>query len=144
MTMTQTERGWLAGVLDGEGYFSIYSKGTGQRERAMVRINQAGPSAPLMMDKLVRLLGGNVHTASRLTAKGKVVVGWAWQSSASHRTHLPLLIPHLTVKRAEAEVLLAFAKTVRAGQGNNKLNPAIHEQRAALAAQMLALRKVGQ
>lgn len=142
--MKATDLGWLAGVMDGEGYFSIYSRGSSNgrpdvRPRALVRINQAGPAAPLMMDKLVALLGGNVHTATRLTHSGKTVMGWQWQSAASMRLYLPKLIPHLTVKQQEAMVMLKFAETIGT-KGRGRLTPDQHAERAALAAQLIAIR----
>ena len=141
MSMNDIDLGWLAGVFDGEAYFSIYTPGSKPhlRPRALVRINQAGPYAPAMMSKLQRLLDGNVHTASRLTNKGKTVMGWQWQSAPSMRAHLPLLLPHLTVKRDEAEVMLRFVLTM-GEKGRGRLTPEQHAERAALAAEILAIR----
>jgi hypothetical protein len=88
---------WVAGFLDGEGYFSIYARGSAgrgkpdYRPRALVRVNQAGTREPL--DKLQRLLGGSTHEASRRTTTGKRVWGWQWQSAASMREPLTVDYP---------------------------------------------------
>lgn len=138
--------GWVAGFLDGEGYFSIYSRGSnGQGKgrsylpRALIRVNQAGTREPL--DRLVELLGGSIHQASRKTATGKDVWGWQLQSAAAFREYLPLIIPYMSVKHREAQVVLDFAKLVRdKGTTNTHLTSEQIEERQKLAQKLLAIR----
>lgn len=138
--------GWVAGFLDGEGYFSIYARasagaksGYDHKPRALVRVNQAGTREPL--DKLRRVLGGSIHEASRRTVTGKRVWGWQWQSAARMREFLPLLIPHMTVKRAEAELVLKFVSLVRTRETALPLTPVRLRQRMAIAERLLAIRR---
>lgn len=140
--------GWIAGFLDGEGYFSIYARGSAgsgkgydHKPRALVRVNQAGTREPL--EKLQATLGGSIHEASRKTATGKRVWGWQWQSAAGMREYLPLLIPHMTVKRHEAELVLRFAKLIRTRSDARPLTEDDLAERSAIAGELLACRKGG-
>ena len=144
--MNEADLGWAAGFLDGEGYFSIYARGSagvGQGQdrmpRALVRVNQARTRVPL--DKLRRLFGGSIHEASRRTVVGKRVWGWQWQSAASMRLHLPLLIPHMTVKQREAELILEFVRLIRVRSGPRKLlTPDEINERFAIADKLRTIR----
>lgn len=148
-SLTLVEIGWIAGFLDGEGYFSIYSRGSAgegrgfdHMPRALIRVNQAGIREPL--DKLQYLLGGSIHEAARRTSKGKRVWGWTLQSATVMRETLPLLIPHMTVKRREAELVLRFAQTIRTKANASRLSDEQIDERMSIAAELLLVRKVGQ
>lgn len=144
MEISPIDVGWVAGFLDGEGYFSIYARGSAGKgkhdpnPRALVRVNQAGTREPL--DKLQRLLGGSIHEARRRTANDKRVWGWQWQSTASMRENLPLLIPHMAVKGREAELVLEFANLVRTRTSAPRLTSEQLEERLNVARRLLVIR----
>lgn len=147
MGLDIADAAWVAGFLDGEGYFSIYSRGSAGknkpdcRPRALIRVNQAGIRAPL--ERLEALLGGSIHEASRRTNAGLRVWGWQLQSAAGMREFLPLIIPHMVVKGRQAELVLKFAQTVEVrGSRNHHLSESQWAERYAIANELKELRKM--
>lgn len=113
---------WAAGFLDGEGCFNLGPSETRRGDRvwpsyrAYVKANQV-VEAPIQ--KLHDLFGGRTWRRGTNTVTGKPVFEWQIQGGPDLRRVLPLLIPHLIVKKAAAELLLEFAQTIgrRAGRG---------------------------
>jgi enoyl reductase-like protein len=121
---------WAAGFLDGEGHFGARSNGPA------LEAVQVKTDAPLR--RLQRLFGGSI------TKRGGDHPAFVWRlhGQADTRLALLMLIPHLVVKRREAEVLLRFTFTFPGQRGVRPLVEVIqmreqlreellHERRAA-------------
>lgn len=103
---TEADVAWCAGFLDGEGSF-LLSKVTGtDRRKATISADQI-EREPL--DKLARTIGGTVSGPVRRTSAGSPIYRWIMRGDL--RVSLPLLLPHLVVKRRRAELILEHAKT---------------------------------
>lgn len=62
--------------------------------------------------KLQVLFGGKIGEA-RQTHTGETIYWWRVGSAAKVKEIVPQLLPYLVVKKREAEIILAFADTVR-------------------------------
>jgi len=86
--------------------------------------------------KLLKTLGGHVFLRLSKTSTGKSIWRWQLQGAIQHRHALGLLIPHLTVKRRKAEIILAFCETVGPKGGVQKLSEDVVKRRHALRLQL--------
>jgi hypothetical protein len=102
---------WSAGFLDGEGCFTL-SINTGKQDWNRRPIMNACQIRILPIAKLESLFGGVVRNPrSDRTSTGD---HFQWQlSTKSMVVVIPWLLPYLTVKKEEAELVLAYAKTVK-------------------------------
>lgn len=107
---------WAAGFLDGEGCFTITR--SAPRRQFAPRIH-AAQIVQEPLDKLLELFGG--HVALRDTRHRPL---WYWEVAGATAVVrvLPLLIPHLLVKRAQAEMLLEFASRIDPRNGGKRLS----------------------
>lgn len=96
---------WLAGYLDGRGYFGVVYAGKSYSLRIKVTDAKAAPLEQIQ--RVTRL--GNV----KAEGKGKVTV-WAWTVSGREvQLLLSRIATHLRFKQAHAEAMLRFPVTER-------------------------------
>lgn len=108
--ISDSDFGWAAGILDGEGCVSIVRRTTVNERylhyyyRRLIVPNTAW----VMLARLRYLFGGTVNVRSlRPVAKRKVV--WVWDLSGPQMVKaLRCLEPYLIVKRAQAQIVLYF------------------------------------
>ena len=108
MPMTTNDIAWAAGFLDGEGSFVLVNyqdKGISRRRTSI----SADQILREPLDKLVKAIGGSVSGPIRNTSAGNPIYRWVLRGNAI--TALEALIPHLTVKKERAELLLRYART---------------------------------
>ncbi len=119
-TLTEVERAWLAGVIDGEGSILISriapKKGHYRRGfyyRAALEISN---SNPLFVKRVVELIGKGSAALTKekcLAWKDK----WQYQgSSFVLKAILPQVLPYLVVKRKVAEKMLEYLQFVDTNQ----------------------------
>lgn len=134
---------WAAGFLDGEGYFGAGFRSGG---RTSLRIElTASQTHKSPIDKLVKIFGGAVHEVSKKTTTGRTTWQWTIASGKRLREILPLLIPHLTTKKQEAEVLLEISETFltsRSHGGHMPCTPEMTERRKEMIVNLKSLRAV--
>lgn len=125
---------WTAGFLDGEGYFGITNKPG--RQRPGIEAAQVAIREPL--DRLALLLGGSV--SQRVAREGRPLYRWCCNGGRAVRAAIPLILPYLVVKREQAEVVFAYAVTVkdRGSQGYTEEEQALRDQ---LACRVIELRR---
>ena len=102
--LTERQIGWIAGILDGEGYITI-GKGHHQYNPRIA----VGMTSAEVINALYVLTGlGSVYSANRRITKHKLLFTWL---VAAHR-HIQALLdcigPSLVCKRKQAIVLTAF------------------------------------
>lgn len=114
---------WCAGFIDGEGSMFVTldkSRPWGEAWGIQTRVDQTQEEATR---KLQATLGGHVMLRSSKTATGRPIWRWQLQGATQHRVAIPLILPHLVVKRGKARLLLDFCDTVI--QRGTRLTPEI-------------------
>jgi len=113
---------WLAGIVDGEGCFAVkrpIKRKSGKRQGSvtsyqlwMVICN----TSRAMIERVVRVLAaaGVHHQPVRRVWKGKKATRWQFWIHVARKQDLlrltEILLPHLTAKRDEAEIVLWYLK----------------------------------
>ncbi len=101
----QSKCAYLAGLLDGEGSFSIIK--TGGRYQLHIKI---ATTTPGMLRWVVKHFGGTIYT------KKASILDWRtrydWQCPSGKATGLLLLsvLPYLTVKKLQAKTALEYVR----------------------------------
>jgi hypothetical protein len=133
---------WAAGFIDGEGYVHLQpvhkrrSDGYTNR-KPRIEVAQVDPSALL---KLKRILGGSIIT---MTPRNGRKQSFRWDLTGVRVVPaLEALLPYLTVKRAQALLLLEYASLMRAkGESPHRgLNEFEMKARDTIQQRMLAER----
>jgi hypothetical protein len=141
----ELEIAWAAGFLDGEGSFLISrvkskSPAASVLHRPFISVAQTGD--PEGLRRLKRLFRGHVVQATRKTSAGRTFFMWRLDSARELRRAIPKLLPYLTVKRAEAEVVLELAQRIAPrAVGPKRLAETEIAAREVLARKLLALRR---
>jgi hypothetical protein len=120
MTSSATDLAWLAGIVDGEGCFSVKrpivrqnGKRQGSRTSYQIWLVICNTSKP-MMDRISQILAdhGVAHKKMRKVWKGVKATRWQWWLEIQRKHELlkvtELLLPHLTAKKDEAHVVVWF------------------------------------
>jgi hypothetical protein len=122
--LTEPEKGYLAGLFDGEGTIGYYD--FRERHESTVMITNADPR---VMNWLVEKIGyGNVHTVRKAYARRKHVVHH-WRISNKPRVYdfLEAISPYLIVKKDQVELLLNLWKSEKPGK--NKITGELKARR---------------
>ena len=110
MPMKTSDRAYLAGILDGEGHFSIVHIPNIRRYRPFLGLMTT--SVPLV-NWITTNIGGYVYDRSHQPSHKKHWKDryeWRLESSAiEHVTNL--VLPYLVIKKSHAEIMLSFRKT---------------------------------
>ena len=127
---------YLAGLLDGEGHFSIlYDKKGKTKFNGVVGIVKTDPS---MIHWLKDNFGGSIYHWKGKSKKPHWKEKYEWRVYSYHMTDLvKRVLPYLVVKKQHAKILLDFRKTYvkgRAFRGNE-----IFEKRYNFRSQLKAL-----
>ena len=149
--LSETQRAYLAGLIDGEGCISI-SSGTQQAKRG-VAFPQFGCKMYISNTNLIILqtvqswVGEGkitmVRRASSMKEKNwKAVYNWSIYSRIM-RQFLPIIFPYLIIKKEQAELALSFLDTVKGrGYGSN-LNPEEKRRRFYIVSRLKELNQRG-
>ena len=111
--MTDLQAAWLAATMDCEGCFAIAkelhkkSGATNYRGRIFV-----GSTTEELLESCQFIAGGYIgRWRSKIKYKGKPTKTWVLTGD-SLRKALTKIIPYLVVKREQAEILMAFNRTI--------------------------------
>ena len=130
-SISQIDLAWAAGFIDGEGCFQI----SGDLSSCDISAFQ---TSILPIAKLKDLFGGHTWFAK---ARGTSREGWIWEvSSQKAVTTDNLILPYLVVKDSQAQILIAFAKTILKNNGS-RLTDEIREKRRGLRSLMTDINK---
>lgn len=122
------ELAWAAGFIDGEGCFTLIKQKdmADEYRRPHVTAVQVRREP---IDKLAEMFGGSVTWTG---------AAWQWcPSTKAMVVFIPWLLPYFMVKRGEAEIVLAYALTVRPG---GRLSSSIRSERLRLVESMREIR----
>lgn len=139
--LTELQIGYIAGILDGEGQVAIIRNARNddrkrRREyelRPVVRVTQR---RRLLLETMLNWIGTEHGSIGRTGMDNKFFVlrfKCSWL-----REHLPLVLPHLVLKRRQAEIVLEFLKSPRS-VGRNGVGDARWATRNALRDECVAL-----
>lgn len=109
-----TDIAYLAGILDGEGSFSVvHTRGSGYANVIQVTVTHK----PLI-DWLYQTFGG--HTTSQPSIGNReATYYWRLAAKPAIRKLLPFVIPYLKVKFLQASILLDFCQRFNVGSGSS-------------------------
>ena len=110
--LTDVERGYIAGVLDGEGWFGITIRKRAWKRSTLPYYHRpactVGQAKPPILEWFVKTLGtDDIATESRTKFKILRI------HPPCLRWLLPQIIPVLVLKRRQAEILLTFITDCR-------------------------------
>lgn len=113
--MKETTKAYLAGILDGDGYFTIkrstYAMRNGDATQPVfsekVGIKQIAPNA---IDILHENFGGYRRIEKSSAKKGKPLHAWSVTDKKAIRV-VEAVFPYLKIKRRQAEMLLKLRET---------------------------------
>lgn len=109
----QSDISYLAGILDGEGYFGL------RQGKSYVVCMQVANNSLELMDWLYNNFGGwyTAHLNDR--EHHEVTHVWTISSKKELIDILPFIIPELIVKKVQAQLLLEFCMKFNIGKGLN-------------------------
>lgn len=101
---TLEERGWVAGIIDGEGWIGVASNNTYMGARISVANTMRE-----MTDRLLALCGGNICLKNRSLYKNNRDV-WSWDlyTLPTVRSFCSWVFPSLHVKRRQAALMVTY------------------------------------
>jgi len=126
-------RRYLAGLLDGEGYFGIMNKYTASRRYYTPAIKMT-LTTPDIIKELVIKFEGNVYVR-KFPGKNQKDA-WCWDNKTWKQVAkvLDYVYPYLIIKRPQAEILKEFltTKSNKQNYGSSGIPPEIMERRKKL------------
>jgi hypothetical protein len=114
LTLTPTEIGYIAGVLDGEGHIRLRLSQGKNGGRSISPIMLIANTNLELLNKCRKILGVGVikkTNPSKKTAVRKQCYQLRILGIAKIKTILEILLPELTVKREQAKLILVFCKS---------------------------------
>ena len=141
---TESELAYLAGILDGEGCFTLAKGPNGHTFNSRVLV---GNTDARLIHWLHDRFGGGVSVRPRLNQRQKPC--WMWTlSSAEIVPFINAVAPFLRLKREQALLLLEYRTTIGKG-GNtkgdipNKTTDVVRARRIAMKSRMQLLNQRG-
>ena len=110
--VTETDKAYLAGIIDGEGYIGIgMNKGTDNRQpQYVLRISIAQSNQPFLV--CLRDKWGGLGSICVNRSPRQAKVGYRWHISANQAASiLEDILPYLVIKKPQAELALEFQVT---------------------------------
>ena len=113
--MTETEKAWLAGIIDGEGSIFIMKQKRKDRERDTNYILRVSVDStdPYMAPECLKLAGGvklQQSSDKRINCSDRL----KWQMNGNKATKmLEDILPYMRVKHYQAKLAIEFQKTTK-------------------------------
>ena len=129
---------WAAGFFDGEGHI-----GTAKNGRTLQLRVSCGQVIREPLERFQEMYGGSLW--KQKSRNSNWADAWIWQTQTGRAADmLRLMLPFLTVKRAQAELALELQATMQSHDGPRRvLTPEQIAKREDIAARIKALNKVG-
>jgi hypothetical protein len=108
--MTDIELGYLAGIIDGEGWLGL-AKETERRNHSGVNLKPClviGSTTHILLERLIQITSMGRISRKYDYSERKKPMWLLWWSANSMRILLPRLLPHLIIKRKQAELMICF------------------------------------
>lgn len=98
--LAEAQRGWIAGIIDGEGYIGI--------SRSTPRI-QVSSTTESMQNELHALVGGHLYKQSR-SGNDRDLFSWQLWSAEAILPFIKVIKPYLVVKKTVAQTVERFSE----------------------------------
>lgn len=129
----ETKYAYLAGLIDGEGTIGAWRNPRGYYP-PMICIEMTHEPTILWLQEN---FGGNVQQNDKKNSKHKT--SWKWQIHATAiREHLPLTLPYMITKKAQAEIVIELLSLRKRGNAHTTSG------QEELVAQLRGLNRRGQ
>jgi hypothetical protein len=146
-TLSETERAWLAAIIDGEGTIMIAKRNDPKFRRGFYYcpILEISNTNRALLDKVWEMIGeGGVYRDGRNNPHWKK----KWMYSASSgvmRAILPQILPYLIVKLEQAKTALEYLRYIESNpiKGRRKAPPEYYEKLDAIFIAMKRLNQKG-
>lgn len=136
-----TTLAYAAGILDGEGHFSITWDRPRDRYLGMVGVMNTNRD---LLDWLQNTFGGSIYHRKSPSNKSHWKERYEWRAgNTSIDTMLPPIVPYLIIKKRHAKIMIDFRLTMTASSHLPRpglpINPAIRAKRKRLRERLLVL-----
>lgn len=114
--LSEPEKAYLAGILDGEGHIGMTTITVGRSYTVKISLGMSDFQIPLLFKET---FGGNVYYKDKQSywnPKWKPQALWSVKSRQAERVLIALL-PYLRVKKVQAELALEYMSLVTPGRG---------------------------
>ncbi len=136
--MTKTELAYLAGLFDGEGSIFITKKVKGLSVPRHCLIVDLAMCNEYIPNLLKFNFGGSVHV--RIAKDENHRMSWQWRATTREALHfIEIILPYLRLKRNEAELGIAFQKSLHPMNGKGSKKEVSEQELAVREAQRLLL-----
>ncbi len=116
--MTETDKAYIAGLIDGEGYISIFRHFHPKRKISSYRVSVGITNTDReLILWLYSKLGGHFVDGRNTRDNWKMRYDVIWYSRKA-RTVLDMVLPYLKSKKLKAEIVLEFSKRRHLGSRN--------------------------
>lgn len=135
--MTNEEKAWFAGIIDGEGCLTCGYRSDNRGIRLSLSLEMTHKPT---IDK-IKMWIPNMGYYRRVRKVGKT----GWRIELRNKQAVPIvemLCPYLITKREEANIWLLLADTVTNGGPNHKITETIKQKRTKLMSQLRALKRI--
>lgn len=137
----EADKGWTAGIIDGEGSIGIYLCPGATRKGFQLAI-EVSNSDTRMISRLKELWGG--WTKPRTKQKSFHKQQWRWGlSSREAMEFLEIIFPYLISKKEQALLAIEFQKRKKCNYGARRLPRNEVEVRENIAKKMKELKRQG-
>lgn len=140
--LTDRDRGWAAGIFDGEGSISLVRPSQNRHQRSYTLSISITNSDPRILTRFQGLLGGALYAMRHRSGRPGYRELWSWQANAGKaRQVLETLLPALVGKSDQALVALEAPGNRFNRGGAGRLTQAEIGQQAVAAARLRELKK---
>lgn len=106
--LTEAERAYIAGFFDGEGSITVTWREAHKNVLVHCAASQSRPAVPRWLHDV---FGGTFHIEQPRNANTKPHYKWAVRGHNEARIFLQIILPHLRIKKQEAEEALEVLRT---------------------------------
>ena len=140
---TETELAYFAGISDGEGSFVLHRHKTGYRFSCQL---QVGNTDVRLLEWVRARFGGSVNLERRHNTAHKPVYRWVCQADNLSEM-MTALLPYLIAKRDQAELMLAYRRTlppmIRTKRSTNDVPEHVKAERSRIHGSLAMLNRRG-
>jgi hypothetical protein len=111
---------YVAGIIDGEGSFSIYYNSYSDNHNARITV---GSTSIELIKYLMHNFGGKFYSIEPEKLSGfnrRTMHSWRLSGNKNKEAFILGILPHLVIKRQQAEVFLEFIRIPRCNQWSDK------------------------
>lgn len=136
---------YIAGLIDGEGYFGLLpNKASALKVTSfspVFKIAMTGSTAVIIMNQLQQRYGGRVERKSKLSTGKREVTMYVAKSRKTVKTIISDVLPHLIVKREQAQLLKEFCEMPTSHSLYGSFDPKVVQRKAYMYEELKRLKQ---